>query len=88
MSETRPHYHITVTAQLDLTEAEMQALSAVASYNVDGFLAIFYKHLGKHYLSPHEHGIRTLWVKIREKITPALAMCEKARKAVKENPSK
>jgi hypothetical protein len=76
-----PHYRITVTAELDLNESEMRALDAIASYNVREFLDMFYAHMGKHYLTPHEHGLRTLWDKIRAKLTPALGACDRARKA-------
>ena len=82
----RTNHRITVTASLDLNESEMRALEALVGYGTDTFLDAFYSKLGKHYLSPHEHGIRTLFEKIKEEIRPALGACNRARKAIEPKP--
>lgn len=46
---------------LMLSEVEARALEALAGYGADAFLEVFYKHMGKHYLQPHESGLRSLF---------------------------
>lgn len=52
---------IEVTLTLSLSEQEARALEAVAGYGTDAFLKVFYEHMGKSYLQPHEEGLRSLF---------------------------
>ena len=79
----RTNYAITVKASIDLNESQMRALEALVGYGTETFLQAFYEKLGKVYLSPHEHGLRTLFEQIREEIRPALAACDRATEAAK-----
>jgi hypothetical protein len=47
-----------VTVELSLEE--LAALEAMFGYGVDGFLQVFYREMGEHYLKPHEKGLRSL----------------------------
>ena len=84
MVSLRPHYKITVTTTMELNEAEMGALDALAGYGIDSFLKVFYDRLGKAYLQPYEAGLRSLFEKIRKEIPPALSKVEQARKAIEK----
>ncbi len=50
---------VDVRATIELNENEVRALDALAGYGVDNFIALFYKHMGEHYLKPHEAGLRS-----------------------------
>lgn len=52
---------LTVEIVIALTEAEARALEALAGYGADPFLKVFYKSMGRHYLEPHEEGLRSLF---------------------------
>lgn len=74
---------ITINFVIEINESEARALDALVGYGTDPFLEAFYKQLGKHYMSPHEHGLRTLFDKIRSGVPGQLAKIDKAREAVK-----
>ena len=50
---------------LVMTEAEAKALDALVGYGPQNFLKVFYEHLGKAYLEPHERGLRSLFESVR-----------------------
>ncbi len=54
-----PLVKLEVTLKLD--EGEARALEALMGYGVEDFIKVFYEHLGKHYLSPYEDGLRRLF---------------------------
>lgn len=78
----RPKVEIHVT--LSLNEEEARALEAIVCYGADSFLKCFYEHLGKHYLQPHEKGLRTLFDGVSETLAPILSRADKARKCFNE----
>lgn len=53
--------HIT----LRLNEDEAAALDALVGYGVESFLKVFYEHMGRAYLQPHEKGLRSLFDSVR-----------------------
>jgi len=61
-----------------LSEEEAAALDALAGYGAEAFLKVFYAHLGKSYLEPHEKGLRLLFDTIRG---PMSDFYEKANQA-------
>ena len=75
-------HRITVESTMTFNEGEIRALEALAGYGADSFLRVFYQQLGKAYLAPHEHGLRTLFAKIDAECKPAVATCDRARKAL------
>jgi hypothetical protein len=50
---------------LVMSEAEAKALDALVGYGPAEFLKVFYEHLGKAYLQPHERGLRALFESVR-----------------------
>ncbi len=50
---------VDTVATIELNGEELKALDALAGYGVDSFLKVFYQHLGKSYLEPHEKGLRS-----------------------------
>lgn len=72
---------VEVSATIKLTETELRALEALVGYGTDNFLEVFYKQMGKHYLQPHEAGIRTLFDVIRSDLNPILHRADAAKKA-------
>lgn len=70
---------VELTATLELNESELRALDALAGYGTDTFVKVFYKHMGRHYLEPHEKGLLTLFKTIREELPNMLSRAEKAR---------
>lgn len=77
--EQRPKLEVEVVMRL--SEAEVRALEALAGYGTDGFLEVFYKHMGKHYLQPHESGLRSLFEGVKEHLPPIMARTNDARRA-------
>jgi hypothetical protein len=67
-----------------IDESEARALEAIVGYGVDSFIKCFYQHLGKHYLQPHEIGLKTLFKGIYKNLSPQLKRVDKAREALKE----
>lgn len=59
----------------------MRALEALAGYGSDGFLKVFYQHMGRAYLEPHEVGLRSLFETIRTELPPILCRADSAKKA-------
>jgi hypothetical protein len=80
MAELKSTVTVTYTCHLVLTEGEMRALDALAGYGIKPFLEVFYAKLGKHYLSPHEKDLRTLFKKIRDDGGKQLHVIDEARK--------
>ena len=76
--EQRPRVELTMT--MVLTEEEARALDALAGYGVDAFVKSFYEFLGKHYMEPHEEGLRTFLEGCRD-IGGFLTRTDNARKA-------
>lgn len=52
--------------EITLNESELKALDALAGYGIKSFLEVFYKHIGKHYLEPHESGLKSLFERVKE----------------------
>lgn len=72
---------IDVDVNLKLTMAEVQALEALAGYGIENFLKVFYQHMGKHYLQPHEKGLRSLFDAIRGELPPIIRRYKSACEA-------
>jgi hypothetical protein len=70
---------VTVAAALTVNEAEMRALEALFCYGVDSLLEVFYEHLGKAYMTPHESGLRSLAEGVRRDVPPILRRTDNAR---------
>lgn len=56
---------VNLEVRLILTEAEVGALDALAGYGTDGFLKVFYEHMGESYMKPYEKGLRSLFATAR-----------------------
>lgn len=82
--KSRPSSKVTFTVTVQLNEDEARALDAMGCYGADSFLEVFYKHMGRHYLSPHEAGVRSMFEHVRGEIGTELAKIDKARKAIEE----
>ena len=76
---------VTVRAVIELDEPQLRALDALAGYGTDGFLKVFYKQMGKHYLQPHEAGLRALFETIKRDVPPALHSVDRARDLLDED---
>lgn len=68
---------VTLCATVELNEAELGALDALAGYGVEQFLEVFY-------LQPHEAGLRSLLAKVRAEVPGALRKVHDARKDQRE----
>jgi len=66
---------------LHLTETEAAALDAITGYGVEPFLKVFYAQMGKHYLQPHEAGVKSLFDTVRRDVPHALDRFKAARLA-------
>lgn len=84
MSKIKSQAFVQVKIQLELTEIEAQALIAIAGYGSKSFLEVFYKFLGKHYLSPHEKGVVSLFETIRCEMKQHVFKAEQARNILKQ----
>ncbi|WP_199770998.1 hypothetical protein [Achromobacter sp. AONIH1] len=81
MSRFRQQPHVETRATIELSEVEMRALYALICYGIDPFLEVFYKYMGKHYMKPHEAGMRSLFKTIGSDIPAVLRRADVARQA-------
>lgn len=65
-----------------LDENEARALAQLFGYGVDVFIKTFYEKLGRAYLEPYEHGIRSLAAALSDQLTPQLRVVDVGRKAI------
>jgi len=75
---------VTLSGVVKVNEAELRALDALVGYGVKPFLAVFYEKMGRHYLEPHEAGLRSLFETIRAQVPNQLAQVDMARKFLKD----
>lgn len=72
---------VVLSATIALSEIELRALEALAGYGVDHFLEVFYVKMGRHYLEPHEAGVRSLFASVLTDGRSVLAKVDRARDA-------
>lgn len=73
---------------LKLTESEARAFDALVGYGHKEFLKVFYEHLGRAYMEPHELGLVSLFESVRGKIPQHLSRIDETRKKFQElNPN-
>lgn len=77
--EGRPSISASVT--ICLSEEEARALDALAGYNVNEFLEVFYANMGKAYLEPHEAGLRSLFESVHHGPASVGSVLSRARDA-------
>lgn len=75
--DQRPSVMCDVT--LRLSEEEARAFHAIVGYGWDSFIAVFEKHLGTVYITPHKEGGRLLFESVFEKLPPVLRRMDDAR---------
>lgn len=51
---------------------------------MEGFLEVFYEHMWRAYLKPHEAGLRALFANIKDVCPPAIAKTHEARKTLRK----
>jgi hypothetical protein len=73
-----PTISLSITFQLD--EQEARALDALVGYGDDAFVKAFYEKLGKHYMTPHEIGLRNFFKSVRSQLPGVLSRLDAARK--------
>jgi hypothetical protein len=78
--KAKPSISVAFTATLMLDEGEARALHAMFGYGARSFLDVFYKHLGTHYLKPHEPEVFTLAESVNAQLVPALAHFDEVRR--------
>lgn len=83
MAKYKSGAKVDFTVNMNMNESEARALEAITGYEVDDFLKFFYAHLGKHYLEPHEDGLRELFTTIRDEIPKHLKRVDAAYNAFK-----
>ena len=83
--KTKTRTVVTTTATLELDEQQLRALHAIVGYGTDSFLNVFYSHLGKHYLKPHEQGVVRLFEEIRAVCGPAIRDCDTIRDLLRQS---
>lgn len=72
------------TIKFTLTKGEALALDAIVGYGVDPFLKVFYEHMGKSYLQPHEKEMRKLFERVKSCLPIEVRKIETAQKAINE----
>lgn len=75
--------NLTINLELFLNESETRALDALAGYDIEKFLKVFYQEMGKHYLQPHEKGLRELFARINKECRPVISVIDEARDALR-----
>lgn len=77
-----PNLKLEFDVWVNLTECQARALDALAGYGTDVFLKVFYEHMGKHYLKPHEEGLRSLFESARGTIANQLHHVDRVKRAI------
>ncbi len=77
---------VEIVTTIALTDDELGALDALTGYGVDPFLKVFYEHMGRHYMEPHEKGIRSLFETIRKEVPHLLHRAKSAREVFVDKP--
>jgi DNA-binding ferritin-like protein (Dps family) len=80
MATLRSKPEIVLKMTLELNEIEVRALEAIVGYDIESYLRVFYKEMGKAYLEKYEEGLRSLF-KVRPVLNLWLGKVEMARKA-------
>ena len=83
MAELKLHQpRVVAQASLILSEEEILALDALVGYGDDAFLNVFYTHMGRAYLGPYEHGLRSFFQAIRATAPGVLQRVDAAHRAL------
>lgn len=82
MAEFKLQATVKFQVYVALDEPQARALEALAGYGADEFIRQFYEHLGRHYMEPHEDGLRSLLKEIRRVIPAQLKQVDRAREAL------
>lgn len=69
---------------IKLTYEEAAALIDIVGYGAEPFLNAFKEHLGKHYITKHQDGIRSLFPKIWDKLPKQLYQVEEIRRRLEK----
>ena len=80
MANVTAHARVEMQATFVFSEAEVRALRAITMYGDRAFLKMFYEHLGKTELYPHEAGVRSLFKSVNEQVGDLLSRTDDARK--------
>lgn len=81
LGEMKAKVKLDFQIQLTLNETELRALDGLVGYGFNEFINVFYEKMGRHYLQPHEGGLRSLFDKIEE-IRPNISYIDKIKKEV------
>jgi hypothetical protein len=79
MGEIRSTCRFEVEIGLHLNESEARALKAITEYGAKEFLNAFYEKLGRHYLEPHEDGLKSLFETIKRELPTHLRTADDVR---------
>lgn len=74
---------VAITVKMVISESEARALDALVGYGDDAFIKAFYENLGTSYMKPHEEGLRSFLVSVRQQMPAILGKADAARKAIK-----
>lgn len=79
MAQVKASSTVKLSVTLVLTEEEAIALNEMTKYGIDSFLKGYYNFLGRHYMQPHEEGMRSLFKTIDAELSPHLRRIADAR---------
>ncbi len=82
MAKFTPHMNINYSVTVTLTEVEARALDALFGYNNKQMLDVFYEHMGKYYMEPHEAGFFSLAESVRTQLQDGLGRVNEAQKVI------
>lgn len=83
MAQFKTTTRIEATATITFGESELRALEAMTGYGIEGFLKVFYEKCGRHYMQPHEQGLRDLFATIAKPVGQALGQVDECRKILR-----
>lgn len=75
---------VKVSITFEVDEEEARALDALAGYGDDSAIAAFYAGCGRHYLQPHERGLRKFLSEVREAVSPVLNEADRLRGVLRD----
>lgn len=78
MAEITQKVEMVVSATMKLTEGEMLALNAVASFSTDAILDALTKSLGHAYLRGHDAALRSFFEGVKRDMPPILDRAKRA----------
>ncbi len=81
-AEVKARIVLDIKIKVELTVEEARALKAIVGCGSDNFIAVYNEKLGRSYIQPYEHGVKSLFATLKESLGFKLYDADQITKAV------